>query len=497
MERMDDRMQRALSQTLSWLESVDRRHRRALQWGCAALIAAAFTLLSVYAGPASMLSRCETWQERKLFLLLFGAMYGGAMAACLIVKKWDWTRFFYMAVLMVVALCIRVAVFDQVTADYVSFLKQWVGTFQKHGAKALAMEVGDYNLPYQYILLGISRLPLSTLYLIKYVSIFFDFALAILMMCAVERFVDKKYGMIALTAMLLIPTFWFNGAFWAQCDALYCFFVLACVYAMLADRPVLSVAMLTIAFSFKIQTIFFFPLVLLGLWGKKLKLRHALVFPAVYLLTILPALLAGRSLMSAITIYLRQVGQYDERLTYNTANIYQFMPFGGVHMQPLYQPIVQYIPGINPEQWNEWYTPDTIRYLLRALVPYAGMLVLCLVYYLFNHRKWIRMHHIWRLSLAFTLLMPMVLPKMHDRYFALAEMFSILYAIRYPKRWYVPVMVIFASFESYMPFLARERPVDLRIAAAIMVAATGLVLADVIREMRALRAESEALKVEG
>jgi Gpi18-like mannosyltransferase len=387
-----------------------------------------------------------------------------------------------------VALLIRVAVFNQETADYVTHLSEWVNTFRVHGAAALAQDVGDYNLPYQYILVLIAQLPLEDLYLIKMVSVFFDFALAILMMLLAERFLNRRYGLAALITVLLLPTVWFNGAFWAQCDALYCFFVAACLYAMLADRPVLSVAMLTVAFSFKIQTVFFFPVVLLALWGKKYKLRHILVFPAVYLLMMTPALIAGCSLSSALTIYLRQASQYNERLTYNAANIYQFFPFGELSMQPAFTPILKFIPGVDPTAWNEWYTPETVRYLLGALVPYAGMLVLCLLYYLFMRRRYIGMDQVWRLSLAFTLLMPLVLPKMHDRYFTLAEMFSILYAVRYPKRWYVPVLVIFASFESYMPFLARERPVDMRIAAAMMVAAMGIVLTDIVRELRAAEA---------
>jgi len=224
---------------------------------------------------------------------------------------------------------------------------------------------------------------------------------------------------------------------------------------------------------------------LIGLWKKKFKLRHVFVFPLVYLLSLLPALLAGRSLGSALAIYLNQANQYSDRLTFNAPNIYQFLPFGGLDMQPAYMSILKFIPGVDPEQWSEWYTPDTIRYLLEALIPYAGMLVFCLVFYLFQRRNRIEMEQIWRLSLAFTLLMPLVLPKMHDRYFALAEIFSILYAIRYTKRWYVPVLVVFASFVSYMPFLARERPVDLRIAAAMMAVATGSVLYDLFGEYRA------------
>ncbi|MCL2810750.1 MAG: hypothetical protein FWD25_02550 [Clostridia bacterium] len=482
-----------LQKALSWAQGIDSRHRLLLQWICAGLAAAALTLTGVYGGPVSLLGYCASWQERRVFLLIFGGLYGVAMAAYLLLrKKQEWPRFLYVATLMMVAVMIRVALFNHITADYVSHLRLWIDIFREHGVRSLAMTVGDYNLPYQYILLIIAELPLNPLYMIKVVSIIFDFALAILLMCMVERFIDKKYGLLTLTAALLIPTIWFNGALWAQCDTLYCFFVLACVYAMLADRPILSVAMLSVAFCFKLQTVFFFPIVLLGLWGKKLKLRHALVFPAVYLISILPALIAGRSLISALSIYLRQAGQYNDRLTWNAPNIYQFMPFGELSNQPAYTPILKFIPGIDPTQWSEWYPPETIRYLQAALLPYAGMLVLCLLFYLYNRRKQIGMGHIWELSLAFTLLMPLVLPKMHDRYFLLAEIFAVLYAVRYPKRWYVPVLIIFSSFMGYMPFLARERPMDMRLAAAMMIAAMGIVLYHLIRSLR----EQKELKME-
>ncbi len=481
-----------MQKLMTWAQEIDRRHRWLLQWAVVGLMAVIFALGSVNHGPATILT-CSSWAERKIYILMFAGLFIGAMAACLLLRrKMDWPRFLFVAALMMVALLIRIAVFNQVTADYSNFLSNWVKTFRLEGTKALAKEVGDYNLPYQYILLLISKVNLNPMYLIKFVSVMFDFALAILAMCTVERFISKDHGHVVLAVLLLLPTYWFNGAFWAQCDTIYCFFVLACVYAMLVDRPVLSVTLLTIAFSFKIQTIFFFPIVLLALWGKKYKLRHALVFVGVYLISLAPALLCGRSLVSALSIYIRQTGQYNDRLTFNAANIYQFMPFGELGSQPVYMAILKYIPGVSPTQVNEWYTLETIKYLLSALVPYAGILVLGAVYYLFNRRKWVNMNQIWRLSLAFTLLIPMVLPKMHDRYFALAELFAVLYAIRYPKRWYIPVMVTFSSFMSYLPFLARERPLDLRIAATIMVAATGLVLYDVMHELRTAKAADSA-----
>ncbi|MDR3050790.1 MAG: hypothetical protein LBU67_03610 [Oscillospiraceae bacterium] len=464
------------------------RRRTPLQWLLVLMLTGAFLVGGIRFGPVAMLSYCASWAERKIFLCLYAALYFGAMAACLLWKKWDWPRFLYAAALVMVALLIRIALFNHISSDYDSFLRVWVDAFRQNGFAAIAQEIGDYNLPYQYILALVARLPLNAMYQIKLVSIVFDFALALLLMALTERFLSPRYRLVVLSAALLIPTLWFNGAMWGQCDALYCFFVLGCLYAMLADRPVLSMALLTVAFSFKLQTVFIFPLVLFGLWQKKYKLRHLLVFPLSYLVIILPALLAGRSLISALTIYLRQATQYNERLTYNAPNIYQFFPFGEVSMQHSYTSILKFIPGVNAELWGEWWTKDTVRYLLAALVPYAGMLVLALVYYLYRGRKHVRLPHVWRLCLAFTLLMPLVLPKMHDRYFTLAEIFAILYAVRYPKRWFIPVLVVGASFEGYMPFLARERPLDMRIAAAMMIAAMGVVLWDIIRDMRAARA---------
>jgi hypothetical protein len=77
---------------------------------------------------------------------------------------------------------------------------------------------------------------------------------------------------------------------------------------------------------------------------------------------------------------------------------------------------------------------------------------------------------------------------MHERYFFLAEVFAVLYALRYPNRWLVPALVVGGSFAAYMPFLASEQPLDLRIAALMMIAAMLVVLWDLARSLRAARA---------
>ena len=463
------------------------RHRAAVQGALVVLVTAAFVGVGSFKGPIKDLQFCASAGERWALLLLLAGLYAAVMGWVVWRKRLAMPAFLFTAGVVLAALYMRVAVFDQTSGDYEFFLKPWVQAFRDHGFRAVAMDIGDYNLPYQYILAGIAALPMHDLYLIKLVSIVFDFALALMVMALTERFLHKRWALVALSAVLLAPTAWFNSAYWAQCDALYVFFVVACLYAMLADRPILSVAMLTVAFAFKIQTIFFFPMVLFGLLHKKYKLRHALVFPVVYLLLIAPALLAGRDFVSALTIYLRQTAQYNDQLTFNAPNIYQFFPMGKAGKQHMWFPVLQYIEGIDPEVWNQWYTKESVGRLLGALVALAGALVLALGYYLYARRRHVALSQVWRLSLAFTLLMPLVLPKMHDRYFYLAECFALLYALREPKRWFVPVLVTGASFASYMPFLVRERTIDMRVAALMMAAAMGVVLWDIVRTVREAR----------
>ncbi len=52
------------------------------------------------------------------------------------------------------------------------------------------------------------------------------------------------------------------------------------------------------------------------------------------------------------------------------------------------------------------------------------------------------------------LLVPYLLPAMHERYFYLADALTVISAFYLPRRlWALPVLEQFASFMSYMPFL--------------------------------------------
>lgn len=260
---------------------------------CGATTAALFAALAAYIRVN--LAYAGTWGQTLSLSALFALTAGGAMAAYAALEKPDGRTLALVGGVMTLTMAARVSMLDYISSDYQSFLVLWLDAFRKGGFATLGENVGDYNLIYQYILLLISKAPLKDLYLIKLFSVIFDYALA--RHVARGRPFRWRKGESADAAHRAdLPTVLINGACWGQCDAVYVFFIVMSLCDMKTRKPVRAAAMLAIAFAFKLQTIFFFPIVLLGLIHGEYKPKHALVFALAYLATTVPALIAGRSL---------------------------------------------------------------------------------------------------------------------------------------------------------------------------------------------------------
>ena len=456
----------------------------------AAMVLFAVQMLYIHAN----LEYAGSWGQTAAISALFALIFGGTLELFAHLKKPSRGEFAFVGVFMAVTMLARIGMLDFVTADYVSFLAPWVDMFREGGFATLGENVGDYNLLYQYALLLIANIPLHDLYLIKLLTVIFDYALALAMMQAAGYFASEKAKTPVFLIVTALPTVLINGACWGQCDTVYVCFIVLSLYLVKTKRPALSAAMLALAFAFKLQTIFFFPIVLLGLIHGEYKPKHALVFVAAYLVTMIPALLAGRPFMDALSVYANQsMGQYYDRLTYNAPNLYTFFPMLGFSNSQEYT-WMRYIEGVDKDALNPYLTEFLMPTLQNAALYACVLLTLLVVFYWLTHAKEVTPDMTLDLALFFAIFLPFVMPKIHERYFFLADMLSILYAARYRDRRFVPLLVVGASLMSYLPYLTRQRPVDERVLGLMMLAALVVVSRDLLRKMRRSRAE---LKAEG
>lgn len=419
---------------------------------------------------------------------LYALVYGAAMAVYVHWERPDAGRLAFVGAFAALAMLARVSMLDYVTADYVSFLAGWTQAFREGGFSMLAQNVGDYNLMYQYFLLIVSRVPLFELYVIKLLSVAFDYALALAMMRAAGLFAGERAKLPVMLMVLALPTVLLDGACWGQCDSVYVFFIVLSLYSLKSGHPARSAAALAVAFAFKLQTIFFFPIVLLGLIHREYKPRHAVVFFLAYLVTMLPALIAGRPFFDALSVYANQsMGQYYDRLSYNGPNLYLFFPMLEFASSQEYT-WMRYIPGADAKGTNAYLHPDLMPDLQRAVLYACVLLTLIVVIYWLTHAREVTPRLTLDMALFFAIFLPFVMPKIHERYFYLADMLSILYAAKYANRRFMPLLVAGASLMSYVPYLMRQRPIDERWLALMMFAALVIVSRDLLGRMRKNRA---------
>ena len=336
----------------------------------------------------------------------------------------DGTHTICAAVGLALCLCLRLSLFDHISPDYVSFLGPWTQTMRGMSVRqALTTPIGDYNMPYLYVLLIISRMPYYDVYCIKLISVLTDVFLA-LAVGKLAALIARREGLIlgAFLAALLAPTVWLNSAYWAQCDGVYACFALWGLYFGLKKRPVLSVVMLAFSFAFKLQAVFILPILAFLLVKNDLEGKHLLLFPVTFLAVMLPALLAGRGFSDTFGIYVSQTDAYPY-LSLNAPSFWSLIPDSYFH-------------EINP-----------------APVLAAGIAVLLLLYGFLRQTGRLRAGDLIDLSLIFCLTIPWLLPRMHERYFYLAEVLSILYAVHHPRRIWVALIQLFGGFLIYCSYL--------------------------------------------
>lgn len=373
-----------------------------------------------------------------------------------------YVRLIFAAVSIIALLVVRGALFYYESFDYIHSLSVWVSRFgEMTFFEGIGTRVGNYNPIYMYILniIAFIQIPghpiLSDLFLIKFVSVIFDFLTAFFVMKIISLKTEStNLRLLAFILALAIPTVILNSAMWAQSDSIYTAFVIGSLYFAMAKKSKTAFAFIALAVSFKLQAAFMLPIFAVFVFTKKIRIKDIYMFFLVYIATLLPALIAGRPILETLTIYLNQTDTYHF-LVLNAPNIWQF------------------VSNVSFENF-------------RIVGLYiAGVAVLALLYFTYVYREKLAECNIFvytnivRLSFLFASILPFLLPQMHDRFFFMADVLSVCVFLFDKRRWYVPVITIFSSYLAYHWFLMGYRYlIDLRYASI----ALGVVIIIVLRD---------------
>jgi Gpi18-like mannosyltransferase len=340
-----------------------------------------------------------------------------------------WTRLGWYAGLAIAAVCaflVRACLFDFESADYRDCLIRWYHFILKHGRFAsFQHDFYNYTPPYLYLVALSTLLGLKPLYAIKVISIMFEAALATLTFCVVRS--ARPHGRAphwAVVAILFFPTVVVNGSAWGQSDVIHATLIVLSLHCLALNRPMTACVIYGLALSFKLQSAFVLPAFIIFMLRGQVRPIHLMMIPWVYFTLLLPCVAAGRPLTSLLTIYWRQALWHDE-LTLNAPNIYQWLPDRGLE--------------------------DLSLTGLAVATLISGLLIWLL--YRRRNGQALASKQLFGVALLFAVVEPFLLPRMHERYFYLADVLSVVYAFLCPARWFLPICIGSASLVAYMPFL--------------------------------------------
>ena len=327
---------------------------------------------------------------------------------------------------VLLALLLRYPLLPFESEDYITHFEKWYDFIEENGNfAALQYDFSNYNVPLLYLMAASSVLfpEFSQIFILKGISIVFDFTLAFFVYkCVYFKYHRRGEATLATLATLFAPTAVLNGAMWGQWDAIYTTFLVACLYFLLTRRQAAAFTAFGIAVSFKLQALFLTPLFLWLFVKKKVNGQYFLLAPLCWFVLLLPAWLIGRPFGELLLIYTNQSSVYSS-LTIYAPNLYQ------------------------------WISNDYYNFYLVGIAFTVGV-ALALTGVVRQSRVKITPARLIFLAFLSVLLMPYILPKMHDRYFFPADVIAIIFAFYWPRYWYAPIVVGLTSLLTYVRFLA-------------------------------------------
>ncbi|QNA84385.1 hypothetical protein G4G27_10585 [Sphingomonas sp. So64.6b] len=297
--------------------------------------------------------------------------------------------------------------------DMASFLLPWFDHIVATGPVAsFSTPFSNYSPPYLYLLAAITPFSavVPAMTLIKLLSLLGTAALAL-----AARHLLRLLGVTdanrAAALVFALPTVALNTGLMGQCDAMWAAPCLMALAAALRRRHVAMLAWCGLALAFKVQALLVAPFFLALLINRRVPIRLWPIMPLTTVIMMLPAWAAGWPAADLATVYLRQADTYDG-LALKAPNIWailQELPLGGLPMLGL-----------------------ALAAAIGASVAYIAR---------FSTQP-LTDRTIVSVALLATLLTTGLLPRMHERYFFLADVLALIMALVIRDRSSVRIAVL-------------------------------------------------------
>ena len=412
-----------------------------------------------------------------------------------------------LAAIVLVSLVLRWCLFSIQSGDYRAFVDPWYRHLAENGGfAALGDTFSNYNTPYLVLLAATTYLPVPELVAIKSISVIFDLVLALFTYKIIRRLRPESawQPVIGTGLILLLPTVVMNSSAWGQCDSIYVSLCVASLYFLITRRPWLVAAFFGLGLAFKLQAIFLLPALVVVLIINRQRLVALIAAPGAFLATLVPALLAGRGLLSQLSVYPAQIAGSSGAVGVGggPGGRGRFGGLGGGGFNP------NGLPGRLPGRGagDGFSLTDGYSFTYNAPTPYAwlpadastlwkyaglglaAVMALAFGVWLLARRRQLAPSEVIMVAAAATLAIPVLLPDMHERYFYLAEVLTVI-AIFVDRRFAIAALGIqAASISTYLAYLENARNVPLGLTA--MLALGAAVAAAVVLVVR-LKASSK------
>ena len=375
-----------------------------------------------------------------------------------------------------IAMLARLPLLGFTSHDYVGFLSSWYDYITLNGmAHALADRFANYTPAYLYLMTAAAYLrefilpEIPKIVAVKLPSIIADFLLALAMFKLAQATSPHKHApWLAFALTLFLPTVLVNSNLWGQADAIYSACVAACVWLLCAKRNVAAMILFGLGAAFKAQAFFIAPLLTFLFFRRVIGVRHFSIAAATYVLVMMPAMLLGRPPIEALGTYFNQAAEY-QTLSLGIPNFYAFAE-------------------------NDWYHFGLTAGLLLSAI--AGLTIAIAFARQCPHPA---PDDILACAMISVAVMPFMLPKMHERYYFLADVMSIAAGLRWWKTaWLIPAFQ-FISLAGYAtildapPFSSFRYAVNIRLVGVF----TGFVIAAMTAQLVIMRPPAKEQRRKG